>query len=386
MSYTKTNWVDGQAPAINAANLNNLEKQYDEAVAWAKGFGLGDVAKDISGTDLNNLNETGFYKGSNLSNSPITPITSYFWFVINLKHTSTHKVQFATLGYNSGTTVYQRVNNNGTWSTWGQLLNTTASEQRIAGNLGLSKGTDYTAFFLERIIGAVTRKVILDTETGTGVPRLLNHDQTANSTKSGLVVRDDGLYEMANESGTYNKVAIQDWVKYFGLGASSLVAVADANTVTVNSFNHLNQPGTNTPPANTTGWALLTQFFSTSYQAQTAIEWGNGNVWTRTKNNGVWGTWVQMETTVGAQKKVEQQSFKMWKKNYNTGAGIYTLEEYRRKSDNTMVKTVEYTSPDPQGKMTQKVVKFYGTNGTTVEKTDTFNLVYDTNGILIRED
>lgn len=35
MAYTKTAWVDGQAPAISAANLNKLETQYDEAVATA---------------------------------------------------------------------------------------------------------------------------------------------------------------------------------------------------------------------------------------------------------------------------------------------------------------------------------------------------------------
>jgi len=33
MPYTKTVWVNGGAPPISAANLNNLETQYDEAVA-----------------------------------------------------------------------------------------------------------------------------------------------------------------------------------------------------------------------------------------------------------------------------------------------------------------------------------------------------------------
>ena len=33
MPYTKTTWVNGGAPPISQANLNNLETQYDEAIA-----------------------------------------------------------------------------------------------------------------------------------------------------------------------------------------------------------------------------------------------------------------------------------------------------------------------------------------------------------------
>ena len=33
MPYTKTTWVNGVAPALSAANLNNLETQYDQSVA-----------------------------------------------------------------------------------------------------------------------------------------------------------------------------------------------------------------------------------------------------------------------------------------------------------------------------------------------------------------
>ncbi len=33
MAYTKTDWVSGGAPALNATNLDHLEEQYDDAVA-----------------------------------------------------------------------------------------------------------------------------------------------------------------------------------------------------------------------------------------------------------------------------------------------------------------------------------------------------------------
>ena len=35
MPYTPTTWVEGAAPGISAINLNNLETQYDQAVADA---------------------------------------------------------------------------------------------------------------------------------------------------------------------------------------------------------------------------------------------------------------------------------------------------------------------------------------------------------------
>ena len=35
MAYSKTTWVNGTTPAINATNLNNLETQYDEAMTDA---------------------------------------------------------------------------------------------------------------------------------------------------------------------------------------------------------------------------------------------------------------------------------------------------------------------------------------------------------------
>lgn len=53
MAYTKTAWLDGQAPPISAANLNKLETQYDEVMAYltanppqANGF----VARPAGGT------------------------------------------------------------------------------------------------------------------------------------------------------------------------------------------------------------------------------------------------------------------------------------------------------------------------------------------------
>ncbi len=43
MGYVKTVWVNGEAPAISADNLNNLESQYDEAKS-----DIDDVAADLT--------------------------------------------------------------------------------------------------------------------------------------------------------------------------------------------------------------------------------------------------------------------------------------------------------------------------------------------------
>jgi hypothetical protein len=34
MAYSKINFVDNSPPALNADNLNNIQKQYDESVSY----------------------------------------------------------------------------------------------------------------------------------------------------------------------------------------------------------------------------------------------------------------------------------------------------------------------------------------------------------------
>jgi hypothetical protein len=117
--YNKTTWVDGGEPAITADKLNNLEKQYDEALAWVKSFGLGTAAKDLaSGSDLNTLNATGFYVGSNLLNAPNT----FSFFIFHIE-SSFGKRQIA---YKLSTDeTYTRIQTGGTWSAWQKIITDT---------------------------------------------------------------------------------------------------------------------------------------------------------------------------------------------------------------------------------------------------------------------
>lgn len=102
------------------------------AKTWAQGYGLGDVAKDISNTDLNALDTTGFYRGTNLTNSPST---SAYYFIINMKSSATSKTQIAIRYGTSAYLAYFRVqnSNDSTWNAWQQLATTDIATQSSNG-------------------------------------------------------------------------------------------------------------------------------------------------------------------------------------------------------------------------------------------------------------
>jgi hypothetical protein len=147
LAYVKTVWSTGDT--ITATLTNHLETQYDEskvdldahkadtanphgvtttqigaetptgaqtkantaeenAISWAKSFGLGTLAKDVSGTDLNVLNDTGFYRGNkNLTGSnnfpPVKDGQHYWFYIIQVQHSSLwsvqHAIDFNNVGY-----------------------------------------------------------------------------------------------------------------------------------------------------------------------------------------------------------------------------------------------------------------------------------------------
>ena len=50
MSYVKTAWVNDSTPSIDAANLNNLETQYDEALVEVVAVGARVTAVETTVT------------------------------------------------------------------------------------------------------------------------------------------------------------------------------------------------------------------------------------------------------------------------------------------------------------------------------------------------
>jgi hypothetical protein len=120
---TVTITVDSTIETITGAQTKADQAEVN-AINFAKSFGLGDVAKDISSTDLNNLDATGLYRGITLTNAP-GGVSSAF-FILNFKASATVKTQFA-IRYNQSTTdayYWFRHNVNGTWGSWIQVATT----------------------------------------------------------------------------------------------------------------------------------------------------------------------------------------------------------------------------------------------------------------------
>jgi hypothetical protein len=125
---TWNNWVVTETTAGAQAKADKAKTDAETAaINWAKGFGLGDIAKVVTGTDLNALDATGFYKGNTLTNAP----DSGNFFIINLKDSATYKTQIAVKYAVTGVLYYVRHNNNGTWTAWDQLETTTGAQAKV---------------------------------------------------------------------------------------------------------------------------------------------------------------------------------------------------------------------------------------------------------------
>jgi hypothetical protein len=167
-AYTKAE-ADGryETPSGAQAKANQAET---DAINWAKGFGLGDVAKDLSNTDLNTLDVSGFYRGNTMTNAPGTG----WFYVIHMKHTSTYKLQIAIDFFIAGK-MYQRVNNNGAWSSWSQYETTSGAQARAD-----QAETDAKNASLPRAGGTMTGDLTIDKV----YPRIVLVDDDANNVRT----------------------------------------------------------------------------------------------------------------------------------------------------------------------------------------------------------
>lgn len=113
-----------------------------------------------------------------------------------------------------------------------------------------------------------------------------------------------------------------------------------------------------------------------SHQAEDATNAKKGHVQLVDDVNGNSNTLVPTQNAV--RKKVEQSGYKMIKSGKDSN-GVFTVVEEYRKSDNTLAeKSVLSGGTSP--KYTTRTITYYGIDGTTVEKTETFTLSYDTDG------
>ncbi len=159
------------AETYNKTEVNTLDNQTEANVMnWVKSFGLGDVAKDISNTDLNNLDGTGFYKGSSLGNNP-NGVAAEIWTIYHIKHSSTGATQEAVSLTSTPNKKYTREKTGGTWSEWDQV----AQKSNTPSFLNINAHNDGSILGETAYPAGVTMQSV---GLGTGFPH--THGMTVN--------------------------------------------------------------------------------------------------------------------------------------------------------------------------------------------------------------
>lgn len=276
------NWIELETTTGAQSKADQAET---DAINWAKGFGLGDVAKDISSTDLNNLDVTGFYRGSNLTNAPVS---NTWFYVLHLKHSSVYKQQIAIRFGTSNNATHTRTLDNGTWSAWSQLETTTGAQAKVDTLKKVtltiqdtSDPTAYKALEVARTASSIVKKAVVDVTTA-GDARLVNYDTTNSTEKSYVILKNDGAYEKVG-TGAEQRLSTQDWVKSFGLG--DVAPSVDWNAVTKSGFY---QGITNGPNGTSIFFGIHTQH-TTNFATQIVSR--DGQTYTRSQEAGTWGSW-----------------------------------------------------------------------------------------------
>ena len=104
--------VDGDGSGLDADTLDGKE-----SVEFLQKNSDGSLI-DISGTDLNDLDASGLYKGNNLTNNP-DDSEPELWGILHTKHTSLFQNQIAwNLQHLTKAVMYMRVMGSGTWGNW----------------------------------------------------------------------------------------------------------------------------------------------------------------------------------------------------------------------------------------------------------------------------
>lgn len=117
--------------AIRNAQVSPADATAD-ALLVVGAFGLGSVNVHIAHTNLNDISKTGFYKGYELVNAPLA--SAALFYVLHQEYGGTgYSWQIATEIIQTVPKTYQRLQTDGTWHPWQELLHT--------GNLLQTTGT-----------------------------------------------------------------------------------------------------------------------------------------------------------------------------------------------------------------------------------------------------
>nr|WP_197196498.1 pyocin knob domain-containing protein [Shouchella lehensis] len=141
---TKTEFdshVNNGTPHASAAEKARWNAAEQNAIDYAKSFGLGTNAKQLPAqTDLNNLRETGFYRGVHFTNAPFTSANQWHAVIhFNYDVTAEHASQILIpIGAAARQAVYTRhkSGSNG-WSDWTELETTDGAQSKVNAHANL---------------------------------------------------------------------------------------------------------------------------------------------------------------------------------------------------------------------------------------------------------
>ncbi|WEG14011.1 pyocin knob domain-containing protein [Pullulanibacillus sp. KACC 23026] len=102
---------------ITADKLNNLETQYDQAVSWSQGYGLG-LVTSFQSSDLNNARNNGWYQCT--PDTQNTPPNSGSYGVVRVDSRTTDRLSQTYYNVNGGSIVqiWTRFLGSTGWSAW----------------------------------------------------------------------------------------------------------------------------------------------------------------------------------------------------------------------------------------------------------------------------
>lgn len=109
-------WHDLETTTGSQAKANAAKTAAETAaIDWVKDFGLGATAKDITGTNLNNLNATGFYIGNSLTNAPNN---NSGWFSVIHTQIGLNGATQIAIHFTTSIKMFIRRRSGGSWESW----------------------------------------------------------------------------------------------------------------------------------------------------------------------------------------------------------------------------------------------------------------------------
>lgn len=318
-TYNKTIW-DETIP-LNSTNLNKLETQYDNAVAWARSYGLGDKSKDISNGDLNTISGTGFYSGYTLANSPKE--VDNVGYLIHIEYRAANYAMqiYYSNEANGETNHYTRQKHNGVWYDW-QTLETITGAQTKVDNATKAFGLGTYSKVYEGDLNTLWTNGMYWAGSGatnkpdTGnwhlfVQAVSNSYVTQIATRNGkTLVRfmENGAWttwaQLETTSGAQAKAnEVKDWAKSFGLGGAKDTNADLNNVVDAGFYYTVSSP--NAPSGVSAYGYLIVSDHPTSnaYLTQLYTPYNEARLFQRTNNNGTWSAWNEKATTANTVNK-----------------------------------------------------------------------------------